>query len=172
MVTRALLCVSVLTLAHSLGLAGGAKPFVPKAGGFSVLFAEAPSEHKQSVKTGTGFVDVHLFIHEPKKGESYVVAFSEFPDMAMKGGTDDQRLDNSRHGAVQSVKGKLRTEKKITLGEYPGRDLHIEVDAKTTVRTRLYAVKNRLYQTMVVGLPTFANSKEAERFLDSFQLTK
>ena len=173
MLTRLLLGVSC-TMAMA-GVPEGWKTFTPRAGGFSIAFPDTPGEHKQSVKTPAGnFIDVTLYVHEPKKGEGqYVVSFSEFPDSALKAGTDEKRLENARDGAVQSVKGTLKGgTKKIMLDGFPGFDLTIETKEKTAIRTRIYAVKNRLYQTMVVGPPKMIAAKEAEQFLSSFKLAK
>ena len=45
-------------------------------------------------------------------------------------------------------------------------------NGKTAIRTRIYAVKNRLYQTMVVGPAPFTAGKEGDCFLSSFKLAK
>src|SRR5207244_3119777 len=108
-----------------------------------------------------------------KKGEgSYVLVFADFSEAMLKGGSDEKRLDNARDGAVTSAKGKLKAEKRITLDKHPGRELHIEVEGKTAVRTRFYAVKNRLYQVLAVGTRELVFSKDTDRFLDSFKLTR
>lgn len=151
------------------------KIFSPKDGGFTVLMPGMPMEDKQDVKTVGGDISVILHILEVKNEGSLVVSYSEYPDAAFKGGDDDKRLDSARDGAVVSAKGKLKSEKKITLDGRPGRDLHIETSAKGVegaVRTRIYAVNKRLFQTMVVGTRDFVGGKDAERFLDSFKLAK
>lgn len=170
------LCLS-LTLPLVLGAAQGGewKAFSVKDGGFTVLMPGMPMEDKQDVKTATGDVTVTLYVLEVKNEGSLVVSFSEVPEAALKAGTDDRRLDSARDGAVVSAKGKLRTEKKITLDGHPGRDLTIDTDAKSgnaVVRTRIYAVKQRLYQTMAVGTKAFAAGKDAEMFLNSFKVAK
>jgi hypothetical protein len=157
------------------GADGEWKTFTPKAGGFTASFPGTPSEHKQSVKTPSGtFIDVTLYVYEPKKGEGqYVVSFSEYPDSALKAGTDEKRLENARDGAVQNVKGTLKGGiKHIKLDGFPGLDLTIETKEKILVRTRIYAVKNRLYQTLVIGPPKMVAAKETEQFLNSFKLVK
>jgi hypothetical protein len=148
------------------------KPFVPKGGGFSVLLPLTPTEHKQRLKTSAGPITVTLFIADEKKIEcTFVVGYSQYPEGSIGPRTAEKRLDNARDGAVASAKGKLKSEKVITLDGHPGRELEIE-SAKGMVRTRLVAVKNRLYQTMVVGSASLVRGKEAEHFLKSFKLSK
>jgi len=48
----------------------------------------------------------------------------------------------------------------------------IAVDSKTFVRTRIYAVRNRLYQLLVVGDEAAVSSKDAQRFLESLRLAR
>jgi hypothetical protein len=170
MLTRMLLGVSLPVMLAGAGSDG--PEFAPKGSGFMVSFPGMPTEHKQNVKTPSGFIDVTVYVYEPKKGEGqYVVSFSEYPEAVLKAGTDAKRLENARDGAVQSVKGTLKSEKKITLGASPGLDLVIEAKDKTAIRTRVYAVKNRLYQTMVVGPAKMVAARETEQFLNSFRLT-
>lgn len=149
------------------------KPFTSKDGGFTVVLpAAGPNEGKRSVKTPAGTIEVTYYLVEVKDKGSYVVTFAEYPEEALKGGTEDKRLDNARDGAVQSAKGKLKSEKKIMLGDHPGRELLIESEAMGSVRTRIYAVKTRLYQTLAAGVPAFLQAKETGQFLDSFKLEK
>ncbi len=80
-------------------------------------------------------------------------------------------LDSSRDGAVGNLKGELDSEKDIKLGDYPGREVRIAVDeGKKLFRARVYLVDQRLYQVVVFGTKDAATSKEADKFLDSFQL--
>ncbi len=170
MITRLLAVVSLPLLLG--GTPAEWKTFTPKGGGFSMSFPGTPSQTKQSVKTPTGFVDVTVFVVEPKKGEGqYMVSYSDYPAAVLKAGTADKRLDNARDGAVFSLKGKLEEEKKIKLDDYPGRDLLIKTEGRL-VRTRIYTVKNRLYQTAVVGPAKLVQAKETVQFLDSFKLIK
>jgi hypothetical protein len=171
MITRIACAVSVLVLVA--GETAEWVNFEPKGGGFAAAFPSKPAEKKQSVKTATGsFVDVSLFVAEPKRGEGqFVISYSEFSDAQLKGGTDEKRLENARNGAAISIKGKVRGEKKIALDKHPGLEFIIDTD-KTVVRTRIYAVKKRMYQAMVVGPKAVAEGKDAQRFLDSFKLLK
>src|SRR5688572_23404134 len=91
------------------------KAFSPKDGGFTVLMPGMPMEDKQDVKTVSGDITVMLHFIEVKNEGSLVVSYSEYPDAAFKGGDDEKRLDSARDGAVVSAKGKLKSEKKITL---------------------------------------------------------
>jgi hypothetical protein len=166
MLARLLLGASLLMV---LGAAAAdEKPFTPKEGGFSILFPGVPKENKQETKTPAGTVAVTYYVVE-KGGVTYVASFSVFPKESVKPRTEEKRLDNARDGAVASAKGKLEGERKIKMGKYPAREVLIRGE-KSFVRSRIYAVENRLYQTMVIGTRDQAKGKEATEFLKSFRL--
>jgi hypothetical protein len=46
----------------------------------------------------------------------------------------------------------------------------VEVDGKKIFRGRVYLVGQRLYQVVIFGPKELASSKDAEKFLNSFEL--
>ena len=166
-----------LTLPLMLGaghenLPAGWSVFTSKEGGFSVAVPGKPAENKQRVNTATATLEVHLFVVEGMKDTVYVVSYSDLPAAEIKAGTAEKRLDFARDGAVNNARGKLRTEKKITLDNHPGRELIIEAEKGVVIKMRIYAVKQRLYQAMAMGSGVFTQSKDAALFLDSLRLNK
>lgn len=147
------------------------KTHVSKEGGFSVAFPGTPNESKQKVKSQGQTVEVRLLVVDSMEG-TYVVGYSEAPDGTSKAGTEEKRLDNARDGAVQSARGKLLSEKRIAFDGYSGRELLILTDNANTLRIRIFAIRNKLYQAMAVGSRLFTASREANQFLDSFKLAK
>ncbi len=149
------------------------KLFTSPAAGFAVKMPGLPIEQMQTVKTAAGNVEVHVFSVELEKPPvSYVVSYSALPESAVKPGSEAKRLDNARDGAVASTKGTLKSQRRILLQNYPGRELEIDLPKERRVRTRIYAVGNRLYQLLVIGPAGAKDATEAKRFLESFQLTK
>lgn len=170
------LCLG-LTLPLVLGaqqenLPAGWSVYTSKEGGFSMALPGKPAESKQQVKTATGHLDVYLFVVEGKADSAYVVSYSDLPAAEVKAGSADKRLDFAREGAVSNARGKLRTEKKIEIDGFAGRELVIETDKDVVIKMRIYAVKQRLYQTMAMGPGGFFQSKDATLFLDSLRLIK
>jgi hypothetical protein len=58
-------------------------------------------------------------------------------------------------------------------GKYPGRDGQATVSnqGQTGVaHSRIFLVKNRLYQLFVIGTDSFVNSPDTAKFFDSFQI--
>src|SRR5262245_22674769 len=82
-------------------------------------------------------------------------------------------LDGAEAGAAAKGKGKLLSTKEITLGKdkHPGRELLLEKDMNK-IKTRIILAHNRIYTVIVGGKGDFATGKDADKFLDSFELTE
>ncbi|MBM3979859.1 MAG: hypothetical protein FJ304_06170 [Planctomycetes bacterium] len=82
------------------------------------------------------------------------------------------RLDKVRDGNKGDA-GKVVSEKDITVGaeRFPGRDIVIEMPSHF-IRNRVVIVGPRLYQVMVQGTKEVVTSASADRFLNSFEITK
>ena len=79
----------------------------------------------------------------------------------------------ARDGSVANVGGKLVSERHITLEGFPGRELTVSVHAEgqsIEMLQRLYVVKERLYQQIVVY--PVGQTPEAARFFDGFTLAR
>ena len=153
-------------------LPAGWSVFTSKEGSFAVALPGTPVQSKQRVPTAAANLEVFLFIVETKYETAFVVSYCDLPAVEVKAGSEQQRLDLARVGAVANARGKLRSEKKIELDGYPGRDLDIETDKGMRIRLRMVAAKQRLYQAMAMGPALFAQSKDATLFLDSLRLSK
>ena len=144
------------------------KPFNSAAGKFSCEFPGSPKEQSQSV-SGT---QMKMFSVEERTG-AYMVAYADMPIPANETPAEIQaRLDGSRDGMVQNMKGTFKSESKIELnGKHPGREVQADLPKENAgVRARVYLVGTRLYQIMVVGKKGFTDSAEATRFLNSLKL--
>ena len=144
--------------------------FVSADGHFKVLMPGKPKEQVQA----TGVASMKTYMIEEKNG-AYMAAFSDMPIPANEPeATLQQRLDGSRDGCLRNTNAKLKKETKISLnGKYPGRDIEAELpDSKGLLHARIWLVKQRLYQVMVVGTQSWANSADAAKFLDSLTLTE
>jgi hypothetical protein len=96
--------------------------------------------------------------------------------------------DVARDSMVKSVSGRLIKDSAISLGEYPGHDLHIAlkfpaatpaVEPASEVeyydRARIYEAGKRIYILQVVfprALDSDALTARVEKYFDSFQLVK
>jgi hypothetical protein len=119
-----------------------------------------------------------LHTKELDQGEKgYFVGYIDLPpDPPPDAKLKEEALNLFRDGMSRSpnITG-LQSEKRITIGEHPGRELlyNMKVGGQTgKMKIRLYVVGNRMYQVAAAGTGTIAESPESQRFLDSFELTK
>lgn len=147
------------------------KPFTAQEAGFTVLLPGVPKVQKQKIKTPAGNLEVTLFVLEGMKA-TFAVSYAVFPPKVVEAATLEQRLDKARAGAVATAGGILKSEKKITLEQYPGRELHIENASPGMVVTRMFVVKDRLYQVTITGPRQLLKDPATQMFLESFRLAK
>jgi hypothetical protein len=145
------------------------KEFASKEGRFTVLMPGTPKQNKADTESDFGKGVLYMNVMQIGK-VMYGANYCDYP-AEVKKASIKKIYDASRDGAVANMKGKLDSEKDIKLGEYPGREIRIEVaEGKYLFRARVYLVEQRLYQVVILGTPEDATSKEADKFLDSFKL--
>lgn len=154
--------------------AGVPKEFVSQNGNFSIQTPVRLVENVQSMDLQAGVsVDMHAFSGE-LRDFSYLVAYSDYPQDIFAGVDPQVILAGSRDGAVTNVDGTLVSDNEITMQDYPGRQLMINGKAEQgqamVIHSRMYLVRNRLYQVMVVLPANQTLRAEAEGFLTSFKL--
>jgi hypothetical protein len=147
------------------------KEFASKEGRFKVLMPGTPKQDQAETESDFGKGVLHMNTAQAGK-TLYGANYCDFP-AEIKKAPLKQVFDSSRDGAVANLEGELAGEKDIKLGEYPGREIQIDVaGGKRLFRVRVYLVDQRLYQVVVFGTKEAATSKEADKFLDSFKLAE
>lgn len=168
---------ALIALAAGLAAAAGAadpidyKQFASAAGRYKVLFPGAVKTETQDVKTDKG--PLKLTIDSVELGEDAVfcVTFIDYPEEVAKG-DPGKRLDKIRDGN-KGQDGKVLSEKAVEVGpeKYPGRDVVIE-KPDVVLRNRIVLAGTRMYQVMIEGPKALVTSPAADRFFDSFQVTR
>lgn len=161
------LALFVGCLANAVGAAW--KEFTSKEGGFSVLMPGTPKHTKDNLPAE--LVQHSFMLQLDGDHVTYLVAYIDYPKPAL-GSADKikKRMDVSRDGLVQPMKGKVQDEKTISLKGHPGRSFTTKLPDGGTWPIRIYAVKQRIYQLAVMNDKGHGSSKEALKFLESFTL--
>lgn len=145
----------------------------PDNSGFRVEFPGTPQEVHQEIPTDIGPVHATMYQLEMNGGSlAYLVAFNDYPAELIAQSSAEAMLNGARDGAVGNVSGSLVSEERIQIGEFPGRDIVVDVPAQgAKTRARIFLVRNRLYQTVVAGTSTDdLTNANAMHFFQSFQL--
>jgi len=146
------------------------KTFSSPDGSFSVLFPDNPTENKQTLNTAAGPINSAMYISKDDNATNYMVGYTDYPEANIKQVQPDKMFDGGRDRLIASEKGKLITQSTITLAEYPGRAITVEMPDGLIVTARLYLVKNRFYQLLAETKRTKEDAEKIASFLDSFKL--
>jgi hypothetical protein len=143
--------------------------YVSKEGKYAIQF---PADAKvETGKQKANRVDV-FFARVVGKDSVYAAMYSDLTD-------DDKNtpakkiLDEAVGGMLERSNGKAKKLKDIEFGpdKHPGREVLMEYDGNT-MKARIILVGMRVYVAVVTGPKDFATTKDATKFLDSFEITK
>lgn len=152
-------------------LAQDFKPHASAAGRYKALFPGEVVSETTEIKAGKDTLKLVLDTVELKGGTVFQVSYIDASDEVSKQPAGP-RLDKVRDGN-KGPNGKVIEDKPIALGtdRYPGRDFLLETPSGF-IRNRVVIVGNRLYQVMVQGSKEVVTSPSADKFLNSFEITK
>jgi hypothetical protein len=162
----AMACIMLLACVASVSAQSSDwKEYVYPDDGFAVSFPSEPTLHTSMVplKVG-GETEMHQYaIDEGDYALLAIVSYAPSGDVVS--------LTAARDGAVSAVKGRIVSERALSLGNYPGLQVEIEMDAThARARARDYAVGRRLYQLISVATSDKPISVDTTRFFASFRL--
>src|SRR5262245_11707883 len=107
------------------------KSFTPTQGGMRILVPIEPTHSEKTVDTAAGKVQMHTYIaQDAVNSNSYAVILSDFPAQSVAGFSFEEKhevLDGVKTGFLQGANGKQVNEKKLRLGEHPGREVLAEL---------------------------------------------
>ncbi|HEY0348803.1 MAG TPA: hypothetical protein VGC60_11690 [Pyrinomonadaceae bacterium] len=136
---------------------------VSTEGRFQVLMPDTPEDRFVPVIGQIVNREMHAyFVRTPVA--SYVVAYADLPNVK------DPRLlkkgfDDVRDGLLSNGKLRLLSEKNITLGVFPGRELVVD-DGANVGTDRIYFVNGRLFQLLFLHPQLGGMPDEMMKFYD------
>jgi hypothetical protein len=164
---RTTACAALLCFAAAVNAqTSDRKAYRYPADGFQAWFPSAPELQKRDVTTEAGSFELRSYIVQVNSVALFVGVCDY--GSANAGKDRSEVLQGAKEGALKNSSSHLISEKKITLGIYPGVEFESESDS-AHFSARVYIVGNILYQTLVVA-PLDRPYPETTRFLDSFQL--
>lgn len=166
------------------------KEFVSAEGRFAALFPGTPADASEKTPpaargaTGApeaGDAGLHsLKATDPTTNIVVMVGYADLPAGTVTPENTKAILDGGRDSSVAAVRGTLRSEKDVTLGAFPGRELVVEAPVPdptvqgALVRARAYLVKDRLYYIQVIrerpSDPAAPEPELVQKALDSFRI--
>ena len=152
-------------------VAPGWTEFSPIGGRFSIQMPGLPRSEQQDFRTKGG--DMVLFLFNLDRGgdnERFSAQYTDYPEEFLKEtGSADAVLKKASTVDAFNIGGRVVSEKALSLGRHPGRELHVE-NAEQSMRIRLYLVDRRLYKVVAAWPKSRAFSVDADLYLNSFRL--
>lgn len=147
------------------------KQFASGAGRYKVQFPGDVKSETTDIKAGKNTLKLTLDSVELKGDTTFLVSYVDATEDIAKQ-PPGPRLDKVRDGN-KGPTGKVHLDKEVQLGveKHPGRDLLIETP-NGYIRNRVVIAGNRLYQVMIQGTKEVVTSPSADKFIDSFEVTK
>jgi hypothetical protein len=147
----------------------GARLYAPPGAGCSVMMPQGevkPQTLKVPLPTGD---TLRLEVHMLQQGAN--VFMLSLTDAPASMGSGVKLLDGAREQITTALPGaKVTREDSVTVDKHPGKDLTIEIPKLGITRARVVAVGQKLYQASVLGTKDFAQSAEADRYLQSLKI--
>jgi hypothetical protein len=128
------------------------REFTSAEGKFRVMLPGAPTRKVRPSKD----VEFGLETSDAKIG----VVFADLPEKS-----------KPEKYMVPPSGSKVLSDKVVTQGDYPGRDIVADVPQHGTIHMRFLTTGKRLYTVMIVGKGRSLSDSEVARVLDSFQIT-
>jgi hypothetical protein len=144
----------------------------PEKAGFTVQMPVNSYQSRQKVESDDGPAEVVIF----QSGLNKVAYMVTYVDVAASSaGTPTALLEGTRDVVIASSKGRLISDKRITLKKNPGREFRASVpigdDKKAGImKARVYLVGRRVYQVMAIAPKDEAGSKAIDGFFASFKI--
>ena len=143
--------------------------YISQVGRFSIKFPSHPAvtinKPNKSVPGDLGSTDCKADLG----ASSFDISFGDLTPARMAAGTA-AILDNAQAQLKRSSKGKMISEKKLTLGNWPGREQVVEIDSHLGARARFFLIGHRIYTLWYIGSPQSINSPSVDAFFTSFKI--
>ena len=142
--------------------------------GITVEMPGKPEKQAQNIPSPVGTAQGQMLTLD-KGAEAYILAYHEFPAAISNLPIDPKvLLKGSADGAVRNVNGKITSERDITSGPHPGREIIGEGNKDghdVEFMVRLYWAKPRLIQTLYLNEKGKGDKKNGTKFLDSLKIS-
>jgi len=144
--------------------------YTSSTGHYSVLIPKQPQLMTQEGKTSSGNkVPQYVAVVEDSSA-TYMLAYFDYTTAS------SFSFDKARDGMLANVKGTLVSEKPISLGRYPGRDVKISGNnsgVEFLAHVKYYDVNKRVYMVQFIFNKTNDTPEtdaKAKKFFDSFKV--
>jgi hypothetical protein len=98
----------------------------------------------------------------------YTLGWHDIPKSVLIDTKPEKILDRLRDGLLAAHPGRLLSEEPKKKGFFPGRECRLASNSGLHIRARFYLIRERVYQLLIVGTSSEADSPMAQQFFNSF----
>ena len=167
---RHFLAGSAALLASGAALAQGWFEYRSEEGNFHIEMPGAPKLNTAEIPIGNKETAPMKEAVVRVPGAAYQVSYIAYPPRISGAGSADVTLDTFRNN--MSSGHSYRSETKLTLGRFSGREFVVVESPTRTIAVRIYWIRGKLYQLMATGAPGIESKPDTRRFFSSFALIK
>ncbi len=160
-------------------LKAGLAEYLPPGAGFRLAIptntTPVTSTRDLTLPNGNKVTQTVYQIEDPQRGR-FTLTYFEYEHPPTRDSSIAKALDNSRQMFLsEGRRTKIITERPITLGGTPGREIEVQFPAeqeggpKNLSRNRAFLIGNRYYTLSVLGNEAQVRARLSELFLDSFR---
>jgi hypothetical protein len=176
--SKILLAFVVIVISISFTVTGDWIEFTSH--GFAATFPKTPDTASQLINSPIGKLRFNSFMYDASEDSTdenliYGVMTTLYPDSLTKGLKQPALIkgffDGVIKGSVNSVKGKLLSEKEIEFDGYPGREIKVDFqNGIAVIKMRIYLVKTTMFTMQTISYTAKDENKSIYRFMNSFKL--
>jgi hypothetical protein len=141
----------------------------PVGAGFQVMFPGTPKESSKPPNVKDPSYATQLLTWEASKTNLYIVSYVDLPTPVPKD-RESKVLESIRDGREKHLKGDVVKDGIVIRGKLTGRQFTIKIAAGMYYRSVIFLKNSRAYQVYVLGSEKEVTGKDAERFLNSFEV--
>jgi hypothetical protein len=145
--------------------------FAPPDGRFSVTVPSgAMSESTMAGARPFASAPVHAFVHDEPDGTRFAAFYGDADPGFLAATTPDAALDAFERSNLTATAGELRSERRLTISGFPGREQLITGSGGSYL-FRMVLAGNRLFSFSVKGSEPQVHAAQAMVYLDSIAVT-
>ena len=146
------------------------RTFESAEGRFKASFPGVPVVKREKIRSGIGDIASTRYTAGDGAGATYDITYNDYPKERVAKLPEATLLESARDGLVLRAKGHLASDRPVTLGKVPGREMEIMGEDGTLYRIRLLLAGTRMYQ--LTALARAPVRPQESKLFDSFQLTQ
>ena len=151
--------------------AGNWQKHLSAEGAFSIDIPHPIRTMTQNVQTPVGSTQLKMVVHEQKAG-AYFVGYADY-SVDLSATDTSAVLDGVCNGSVANLNGTVTERSPIVTSGQTGLEYRANGNSNgkpASLHSRIFLVKNRLYQVFWVGEPGKEPAAETQRFFNSFAM--